>query len=619
MTAMFPTAAAAAVQQQESNVAQCDARIRQKGGPEEVMKVLSQELLKLHISKRSAIEEEIHGVHCNAVEETPQLIHDALVQLHERLQHPTLIPPSHKQAYLRCQQLEIQRQKKMQRTSNNINSPTPPCCYINTEEFRLMFLRCELFDIAKTALHIVEWLEYVVTLFGEYALERPITVQDFTKEELRCFRQGNLQLLPFRDFSGGIGRKVCVVFPNEHWTSIPLRIRNKITLYTVYAAAAHDVDTQRKGLVVVAWFDANDTPTTSNTDTSTTSNSTTNTNTKASKLMLNTRLHSMGCVRFPAVHVCAPDTSFYRLRTAMFSMLMHPLYRVRFRASHGGNVELRYILSSFGIAGEAIPISWTGSIKTMYICKWLRLRHSIEQQSSTQDKQIVECPFVHDVLFKKGSPVTQHMGNIQFRNLIEAKLKHEQSLYNEHRRIQQQQQANDTTTTDPKPFSPNIRKISNAIIDTVYKLNGGRFLIWNTNHGWDILTDRTVIFSKVEFSVRFYYKQQRSTIKTKEKKKRTTARPRPRPRSTPHDHHEKDCDHPPIQMLSSGTSIFQFNTNTTTNKRQKRCLPAFVKSGNTTSDDEYGGSTTDDSCTTDLCFGMQFTPMLGNINDIADI
>ena len=85
MTAMFPTAAAAAVQQQESNVAQCDARIRQKGGPEEVMKVLSQELLKLHISKRSAIEEEIHGVHCNAVEETPQLIHDALVQLNERL------------------------------------------------------------------------------------------------------------------------------------------------------------------------------------------------------------------------------------------------------------------------------------------------------------------------------------------------------------------------------------------------------------------------------------------------------------------------------------------------------------------------------------------------------
>lgn len=96
-----------------------------------------------------------------------------------------------------------------------------------------MFLRCELFDIAKTAMHIVEWLEYVVTLFGEYALERPITVQDFTKEELRCFRQGNLQLLPFRDFSGGIGRKVCVVFPNEHWTSIPIWIRNKITLYTV--------------------------------------------------------------------------------------------------------------------------------------------------------------------------------------------------------------------------------------------------------------------------------------------------------------------------------------------------------------------------------------------------
>ena len=71
-----------------------------------------------------------------------------------------------KQAYLRCQQLEIQQRK----TS-----------YINTEDFRLMFLRCDLFDIAKTAMHIVEWLEYVVTLFGEYTLERPITLHDFTK------------------------------------------------------------------------------------------------------------------------------------------------------------------------------------------------------------------------------------------------------------------------------------------------------------------------------------------------------------------------------------------------------------------------------------------------------
>ena len=57
-------------------------------------------------------------------------------------------------------------------------------------QFRLKFLRCELFDIQKTATRIINYLHIMLELFGIIALQRPVTLEDFTKDELRLFKKG---------------------------------------------------------------------------------------------------------------------------------------------------------------------------------------------------------------------------------------------------------------------------------------------------------------------------------------------------------------------------------------------------------------------------------------------
>ena len=148
---------------------------------------------------RNDVQEEIHGVHCLAPEETPELLQESLRQLAITLD--VIIPKNQKRAYLESQKL----------------SKT----YVNEEGFRLRFLRCELFDVIKAADRIVRYLDLVLELFGKFALKRPICLHDFDSKELRYFRMGHFQFMPFRDRSG---RRVLTACPNESFDQTPIKI-----------------------------------------------------------------------------------------------------------------------------------------------------------------------------------------------------------------------------------------------------------------------------------------------------------------------------------------------------------------------------------------------------------
>ena len=53
---------------------------------------------------------------------------------------------------------------------------------INSDDFRLMYLRSELFDVKKAADRIVKALDFLLEFWGEYALKRKIRLSDFTKK-----------------------------------------------------------------------------------------------------------------------------------------------------------------------------------------------------------------------------------------------------------------------------------------------------------------------------------------------------------------------------------------------------------------------------------------------------
>jgi len=185
--------------------------------PEAVDDLLSKELLQLSVKDRNDIQEEIHGVKCLAVNETPQLIEESLrklaVELDER------IPDSQKQAYLQSLQppKELLEHQRILQQLHQLE-PLPQSTYINDDNFRLRFLRCELFDVKKAAKQMANFLDLLVELFGDYALRRPVRLSDFTKEELRHMRKGRYQTLPYRDRSG---RRIVTIFPEEEHSPIP--------------------------------------------------------------------------------------------------------------------------------------------------------------------------------------------------------------------------------------------------------------------------------------------------------------------------------------------------------------------------------------------------------------
>jgi len=73
---------------------------------------------------------------------------------------------------------------------------------METNDFRLRFLRCELFDVPKAVVRFLNYLNLAYELFGEVALHRQIGIEDFTRREMRFVKKGFIQLLPYRDRAG---------------------------------------------------------------------------------------------------------------------------------------------------------------------------------------------------------------------------------------------------------------------------------------------------------------------------------------------------------------------------------------------------------------------------------
>jgi hypothetical protein len=148
----------------------------------DVDQLLSKELESLSFKERRQIQEEIHGVATLCPEETPAMVEEALHCMQQCLDNI-----KHKPTY------------------DHLSSTS----YLHTREWKLRFLRCELFDCKKAAERLVRFTEYMVKECHSEALERPLRLSDLQnkheekgREVMDCFRSGHAQLFPFRDRSG---------------------------------------------------------------------------------------------------------------------------------------------------------------------------------------------------------------------------------------------------------------------------------------------------------------------------------------------------------------------------------------------------------------------------------
>ncbi len=167
--------------------------------------LISKELLELSYNDRNAINEEIHGVRCLAVKETPELMRASLGAFQSQIDS---MPASKKEIYNEIVRL---KQQEMAEMAQNPMAPwrVPPtldkassCSFAEDEKFRLRFLRCELFNVQKAVLRFLRYLTTSYEFFGTVALSRLVRISDLSKSESRYLRQGCSQVLPYRDRAG---------------------------------------------------------------------------------------------------------------------------------------------------------------------------------------------------------------------------------------------------------------------------------------------------------------------------------------------------------------------------------------------------------------------------------
>lgn len=426
--------------------------------PPDAESLLQEEMMKFSFKDRNNCQEEMHGVHCLAPKESPALLQESLRKLDLEL-NGDKIPVEQKKAYLKSQELFA-----------NKNKPT----YVNSEEFRLRFLRSELFDVPTTAIRITKFLNLVSELFGEYTLQRPIRISDFSKVELREFRKGRYQFMPYRDRAGTRGRRILTIFPDEEWESMSPTLRTKIWLYLTYVGG-EDIDAQKNGLVVLIWFD-------------TAWKNISKRPIVSSQSSFKTL--TLG-IRTTSIHMCTPDTPRYRFRRSIM-LIRIGRERSRVRMHIGKSVELMYTLQSFGLPVDYIPISFTGKVKEKYVKEWIRLRQLIEDERLshgwTNKSTMIESPYLDDIVFRNGTSLLSHPGNIALRSLIAAKSMQDD---NKHK-----------STKDL--VLEIIEEIKSEKTENGTK-EGRRFLIWNEKGWWKQVqpeNEQKEIHSKISRIVR---------------------------------------------------------------------------------------------------------------------
>uniref|UniRef100_A0A7S4ASV8 DUF6824 domain-containing protein n=1 Tax=Pseudo-nitzschia australis TaxID=44445 RepID=A0A7S4ASV8_9STRA len=439
--------------------------------------ILSKALMNLSFNDRNAIEEEIHGVSCVLPQETDRLLTESLASFDRELARI-----EHKPGYLKAQALLM------------ANSATHTHFWMDRREFRLRFLRSELFRPREAAVRFAGCMDFLLDIYGEYALRRPIRLTDMSREEMMVLREGTYQLLPYRDRSG---RRIYVIVANSR-KDVSRRVLLKVLFYLWFVLSGgsdianndiNNIETQRKGAIAVIF------PSFAHMQYSNNSNVMKNLKFLKERTEINAVVGGVIPIRITAVHICLPRSSLSQIASSFVLHLKQ--YSTRLRIHLGDPLEIRYKLQGYGIPTEFIPATDAGNIKSANLRQWMKLRKHVEKEeqewmvqtgtlysssNSEEDSSlastgvdihmpmsnIVECPLSADVVFRRGQSLNFHPGNAMFQNLIELRI-------HEH-------------TIDPKTTQSRRLALEMELIEKV-RSNGGRFLKWEVDKRWWVNMD----------------------------------------------------------------------------------------------------------------------------------
>jgi hypothetical protein len=203
---------------------------KEEKDPKSVDEFMANELNRLSFQERESINEEIHGINITnvGVKESPELLTKSFQQLDIELR------------YLRPGCVAFDRSQRLFGTTT----------YLNTEQLRIMFLRCDMFDCKKAASRLCSYADLVHEIFGDCALQRKPYLSDLTDLEMRILESGGYQVLPGRDRAG---RRILGNLAFDAPKEFGVLSRLRVSLYIIMSCL-EDVETQRKGAVGISWW-----------------------------------------------------------------------------------------------------------------------------------------------------------------------------------------------------------------------------------------------------------------------------------------------------------------------------------------------------------------------------
>jgi hypothetical protein len=156
--------------------------------PNVIDKVLSNEFSKCSFQDRESISEEVHGVRCMAPEENIDMANASLWQLSKELDLICQSSSSNNNSNNNKNNNASSAYKRSQQLGQQSITGT----YVNSIDFRLKFLRCELFNARKAAIRIISYLQLLMDLFDnkEELLIRPLNLSDLGKKEIAMMKIG---------------------------------------------------------------------------------------------------------------------------------------------------------------------------------------------------------------------------------------------------------------------------------------------------------------------------------------------------------------------------------------------------------------------------------------------
>jgi hypothetical protein len=216
------------------------------------------------------------------------------------------------------------------------------CPELLTDDFKLMFLRCEVFQAKLAAERYAHYWDKRVEVFGPEKAFEPLTLVGAVRDDKETIRIGIISLMKEKDPEG----RSIIFFDvaRQDRTKYSRDSLGRVFWY-IFHAAIEDENTQRQGVVVLGWPQ----------------------NAKYSQFdrglirIVTTSIKGAIPTRLSALHICQPPM-FAAIVIPIIKYFLGEKLRKRISVHSGSQEKLLGRLEKFGLSKDKLPADLGGQI-----------------------------------------------------------------------------------------------------------------------------------------------------------------------------------------------------------------------------------------------------------------